>query len=347
MARPYQHPRTGVYYFRQRVPTDLRRLLGDKIVSRSLHTKDKEQAKVRNAVEVQKQAMIWERHRKQPEPLPHAQIVALSGILYREVMATLELEPGEASVWQAVSNLLDRVASTPDGLSRWYGPDADRLLLEQGLVPDDASRARLLTELDRALWQAADQQLKRAEGDYSPDPKANRFPAVSVASKAAPEGVTIRALFKLWERDHLAEGKTARTAWDFRHKVDALITYLGHDDAQRVTPEKIADWCDHLRYEGGEPLSARTVSQKYLAVVKLIFSTGVAKKKLRVNPAADVQVKFNKKGIQVRPKGYTDHEARAVLTAALGDPSGLGGRSEENKRAIRWGLGSAPSPARA
>lgn len=337
MARPYKHPRTGVYYFRQRVPTDLRRLLGDKIVSRSLRTKDKEQAKLRNAVEVQKQAMIWERHRKQPEPLPHAQIVALSGLLYRDVMANLELEPGEASVWQAVLKMLDRVALTPDGFARWYGPEADRLLLEQGLVTDDASRARLLSELDRALRQAADQQLKRAEGDYSPDPKANRFPALSVAAKSAPEGVTIRALFKLWERDHLGDGKTARTAGDFRHKVEALITYLGHDDAQRVTPENIADWCDHLRYEGDELLSARTVSQKYLAVVKLVFGTGVAKKKLRVNPAADVQVKFNKKGIQVRPKGYTDDEARAILAAALADPTHLGGRSEENKRAIRWG----------
>ncbi|MFN4159570.1 MAG: DUF6538 domain-containing protein [Gemmobacter sp.] len=88
MARPYKHPRTRVYYFRQHVPTDMRHLLGDKIVGRSLRTKDKEQAKLRNAVEVQKQAMIWDRHRKQPEPLPHAQIVALSGLLYRDVMAT-------------------------------------------------------------------------------------------------------------------------------------------------------------------------------------------------------------------------------------------------------------------
>jgi integrase len=69
----------------------------------------------------------------------------------------------------------------------------------------------------------------------------------------------------------------------------------------------------------------------------LVFGTGVAKKKLKVNPAAEVQVKFNKRGIQVRPKGYTDDEARAILTAALAGPSGLGGRSEENKRAIRWG----------
>ncbi len=43
--------------------------------------------------------MTWERYRKQPEPLPFAQTVALSGQLYRDMLATLELEPGEASVW--------------------------------------------------------------------------------------------------------------------------------------------------------------------------------------------------------------------------------------------------------
>ncbi len=100
MARLYKHPRTGVYFFRQRVPTDLRTLLGDKIVSRSLLTRDPELAKLRHAGEIQKQAVIWERHRKRPEPLPHAQIIALSGILYRDVMATLEQEPGETFIWE-------------------------------------------------------------------------------------------------------------------------------------------------------------------------------------------------------------------------------------------------------
>jgi hypothetical protein len=54
MSRPYKHPRNGVYYFRQRVPTDLRPLLGDKIVSRSLRTKEPSQAKILNAGEVRK-----------------------------------------------------------------------------------------------------------------------------------------------------------------------------------------------------------------------------------------------------------------------------------------------------
>lgn len=123
---------------------------------------------------------------------------------------------------------------------------------------------------------------------------------------------------------------------DFRQKVEALISYLGHDDAQSVTRENMADWCDHLRHDGEQPLSARTVSQGYLAAVKLVFGTGVAKRKLKVNPAAEVQVKFAKPK-RTRPKGYTDDEARAILTAAMASPENLGGRSDENKRAIRWG----------
>ena len=79
MSQPYKHPRTSVCYFRQHVPTDLRPLLGNKIKSWSLRTKDSNEAKVRNAAAVIKQAMVWERHRKQPVPLPHPQIVALPG----------------------------------------------------------------------------------------------------------------------------------------------------------------------------------------------------------------------------------------------------------------------------
>jgi hypothetical protein len=48
---------------------------------------------------------------------------------------------------------------------------------------------------------------------------------------AAPEGLTIRAIFALWERDHLANGNSARTVGDFRDKIESLIAFLGHDDA--------------------------------------------------------------------------------------------------------------------
>ena len=337
MARPQKNPKSGIYYFRQKTPADLVAAFGRKEVSLSLGTKDPTEAKARNIDAVRKQALIWDRLRKRPEPLPHQQIVALSGVLYRDHMAALELEPGEPGVWVETLKLLDRAAASPEAMERWYGSTVDTLLLERGIVTDDASRQRLIQETERAIRQLAEQQLKRAEGDYSPDPRANRFPplASSTIPAAAPsEKLSITALFKLWERDHLANGKSARTVGDFRQKIDSLIAFLGHDEARKVTPENIADWCDHLRHEKG--LAARTVSQKYLTVVKVVFGVAVEKRKLKENPAKENRVRFTKPQ-RVRQKGFTDEEAKAILKAALVDPADLGRRTTENKRAIRWG----------
>lgn len=60
MARPYKHPKTGIYHYRQKIPADLRGKLGDKIISRSLRTRDPQEAKIRNANEVRKQALVWD-----------------------------------------------------------------------------------------------------------------------------------------------------------------------------------------------------------------------------------------------------------------------------------------------
>lgn len=111
MARPQKKPKSGVYYFRQKTPIDLAAAFGRKEVSWSLGTKDPEEAKVRNIEAVRKQGMMWAALRKRPEPLPPQQIVALSGIIYRDHMAAMELEPGEPGIWIETLALLDRLAA--------------------------------------------------------------------------------------------------------------------------------------------------------------------------------------------------------------------------------------------
>lgn len=44
MSRPFKHPKTGVFYFRQKTPADLRRIFGKAEVSWSLKTKDEAEA---------------------------------------------------------------------------------------------------------------------------------------------------------------------------------------------------------------------------------------------------------------------------------------------------------------
>lgn len=333
MPRPTKHPKTGVYYLNVRVPSDLVAQLGKSHVKKTLETKDPKVAKERFPVELEALRMQWQAARTGPQAIPHKQLVAIAGEEYRDYMAMLEDEPGEPSFWKTMEKLHDRVAYSPDTLRKWYGGTADRLLAEKGLNADSASYDRLIGEIHRTAVQWAAQQKKRANGDYSPDPAANRFPKWERPGATNNAAVSISDLFGAWKRDHLSDGKSPRTATDFQHKIESLITFLGHDDALRVGPINIADWCSYLRHEQG--LSGRTVSQKYLAAVKVIFRIAVEKQKLSVNPAADVKERYSK-APKTRSKGFTDAEAQAILKAALADPSTLGRRSDLNKRAIRW-----------
>jgi hypothetical protein len=331
-----QKSKSGVYYFRQRVPADLRRKVGKAELLYSLRTKDPAEAKALFAQEAAKVAKRWKALRATPLPLPHIQLVALAGELYRRQMALLRVEPGEPELWVEVLNLLNRLDGDSEALERWYGSTADELLQDHGLATDAASRTRLIQEAHRAYRQAAEQLLRQARGDYRPDPNADRFPEIAVAAnntQTGSKGITIGDLFNLWERDHLADGKSKRTPRDHRQKLDDFIAYLGHEDATRVTPKNVSDWTESLRHERG--LAAKTVSDKYLSAIRAVFGAGVAKFRIERNPASPVRVKVPKRVLE-RSQGYTDDEAAKVLKAALGALDAPGNTSAVNRLVYRW-----------
>lgn len=336
MSRPHKNPKTGVFYFRQKTPADLREIFGKAEVGWSLRTKDETEAKLRHAEALQKQSRIWQAMRNGPAPIPHKQLLVLSGEFYRSLTNMVEDEPGEPSYWRLMLTKFSEETMSRASVERWFGAEADRLLSEAGLSADDYSRTRLCEELHKVWLQWSSFQLQRSQGDYSPDPKANRFPKRDEerpAALSAKHTVSISSLFSMWERDHFANGKPKKTADDFRQKINSLIAFVGHDDAIRLTGTDISDWCDHLRHE--QKLAAKTVRDKYLAAVRVVFSTAVGKRKLFDNPAEGVKVSVPK-ALKTRPKGFTDEEAQAILSASLRDPSELGSLAESNKTAIRW-----------
>lgn len=69
MSRPFKHPRTGVYWLRQRIPADLRTLVGREEVSKTLRTKDPAEARMRHAEELARMHREWELIRRGPQPL--------------------------------------------------------------------------------------------------------------------------------------------------------------------------------------------------------------------------------------------------------------------------------------
>ncbi|MEO3389024.1 DUF6538 domain-containing protein [Mesorhizobium sp. CAU 1741] len=64
MSRPSKHPRTGVYWLRKRVPADLVETLGKKEVTKSLDTRDPDEAKRRHSQLLSDLEAQWDNLRK-------------------------------------------------------------------------------------------------------------------------------------------------------------------------------------------------------------------------------------------------------------------------------------------
>jgi integrase len=83
------------------------------------------------------------------------------------------------------------------------------------------------------------------------------------------------------------------------------------DDARLLTSKELTAWRD----EKLTKLAGKTVKDVWLAAVKAVLQRAVEDHQLDENPAARVKVRTTSRSV-VRPKGYTDAEAVAILKAA-------------------------------
>jgi hypothetical protein len=199
----------------------------------SLQTRDPAQAKIRQAKAAAYLETVWQalRH-EQPTSLSNRQATALAGQLYRAWAAeersktwAVELTPQgwtpatetpeeEAANFKAAAKALDRVkdGDDPRQLERAYGPIIDRLLLDKGIASvDPESRVRLLHAFRLALRDAFSSRQRNAEGDYSPDPKSERFPEWSreAHKEPTPRRANAKASLKGLVEDWWTEAKAA------------------------------------------------------------------------------------------------------------------------------------------
>lgn len=338
MPSPIKDKSSGIYYLRVRVPADLVTAFGKKEVLKSLRTRDPKEAKERFAAEYAAILKHWAALRAKPEPLPLKRIVGLAGRVYQHLMVSLENEPGETAIWEQVKRLNAQVATDEAALEQWYGNTVDELLVSEGIATDAHSRSRLLKEVQRAWEQATQQQNKRSQGDFSPDPEAGRFPEWEKPQpvRSAPSGPTIADLFERWEKDHRANGKPDKTVRDFSQKLQSLKAYLGHEDMERITPRHISEWCDDLRDNKG--LAAKTINAKYLSAVKAVFRLARSKFLIDSDPSEGVAVKIPK-AVQSRSKGFTEQEARQILSCAnavFDQPSRVAYHNTLARRWVPW-----------
>lgn len=326
MARPYKHPKTGVYWFRKAVPKDLRAVVGKREELRTLRTKDPAVARKAHAKVAAEVENHWQALRSTAVSLTNKQVIALAGVFYRELTADLSDEPGTPTIWQHWLRI-ERETRAAGKLEQWLGSSVDHLIVRHGLSIDVDSRARLLAAISDASEQAGEQLKRNAEGDYRPDPKAERFPQWMPAPSSAPSAgvtkvagtATLSGLLDGWWVEAKATGLKPSTYESYSTAIAGFGKYLGHNDATRVTPEDVIGFKDHrlasVNPRNGKPISPRTVKGSDLSGLKAVFGWAVGNRKVLTNPTLGVTVKVGKKPV-IRSKGFTDAEATAILQAA-------------------------------
>ncbi|WP_368413395.1 tyrosine-type recombinase/integrase [Dongia sp.] len=351
MTRPTKRPESSFLTFRKRVPADiLAKARGQsvtihfppsaadnattvtvklgEVVKFSLRTRDPVVAKSRTGVAEARLQSVWESIRSGPKRLTHKQIVALAGQLYEAFAKSVEDDPGSASVWQKViadndaaqkgafANGLkiftDDQERQADSLAKRFGPLVDVVLQREGLVIDDMSRLLLLRQGGFALSDAAKKLKKNAEGDYSPDPTAARFPIwEGVEQPKATAATTITSLFDGWKKEAVKRNLSQSTFDEYTSRIGMFLKWLGHDDALKVEPSTVVAYKEHRL----ELVSAKTVKDCDLVTLKAIFGWAKENHKLPSNPAEGIRVRVAKK-TKVRERSFTEPELKVILKTA-------------------------------
>jgi integrase len=336
MPTPIKRPTSDFYWIRKKVPQALRPLVGKTEIWASLRTKDQRKANIKiGAVNAAIEAE-WARLRaeaarpprlaKKFEPVPfkltHQDLHALRAEEHVRIRETWIQDP-------------------PTGLGkmRMHAWDDESLhldaldLLESGNYdPSLANVERLKPLLIQAKrGAAADVEHARA-GEYEKIADITRIPP-----RTAPALDFRKAFEEYVENGGLKGGSLGPTAKRWRPKIKAFCEFIGHRDLKRMTKAQGYDWINHLRKKG---IAHKSIKDVWIAALSATAGFMVEQTKLDANPFSGMKVRKNgatpqEPGQTTPPrKGFTEEEAKTILTATLATPSHL--ISVEMRAARRW-----------
>ena len=337
MTRPSKHPASGFYWFRKRVPDDLRCLIGRGEEKFSLGTRDPIEAKRLHALKLAEVEERWANLRAGQRPFTPDDIAREAAAIGNSVRRQLDADPYQALVWDV--DVGASIWMPTDRGGPYYTdatqplPPLERKKLDQqrmcyALVDEHVSARGLTARPDdrERLARAASLEMQRLVQDHQAyllgkqEPRVGGWTPSKSPTLAAP--LTFDAVIQGW----LAEKKpNEKTEYTWRRVMKELSTFLGHDDARRVSPDDLVNWKADLLAKGR---AAKTIRDSKLAPVRAIFQWAVDNRKLDANPAARINIDLKSRSSE-KKRGYTDEEARIILRAARA-------AKEAHKRWVPW-----------
>jgi integrase len=323
MPRPWKHPDSGFYWFRKRVPDDLRSLIGKREERFSLGTRDPSEAKRLHSLKLAEVEERWANFRVGQRPLSPDDIARLAAEIGDQLQEQLEADPYQPLQWDV--EIGARLWSASDleeiytDITQPLGERDRKRLKQQNIchaLVDERLTARGLAaqpeDRDR-LVRAASLQVQRIIQNHvafllgKQDVRAGGWAPPKPRVPAIP--LTFETIIQGW----LVEKKpNEKTEYSWRRVMKELSEFLGHDDGRRVDPDDLVSWKADLLAKGR---AAKTIRDSKLAPVRAIFQWAVDNRKLDTNPATRINIDLKSRSTEKR-RGYTDEEAKVVLRAA-------------------------------
>lgn len=333
MTKPYRHRDSGIFWVRLRVPADVSRIVRKNELKFSLGTRDPDEAKSRFIERMSDLQARWRMLRLGTVSISHKDAVAIAGEFYRQLVADNENDPGDRNLVLG-QLLIDQVSAGDtsvkvirsgrteitermlDRLRNQHRSAVQRYLDERGERVDPESFERILQAVNKAILQGREQVLRFAEGDYRADPNSDRFPQRSSGSKkfqmdaeADPEFYQLKDVYERY-------AKETEQAASTRKKWGAIIASVAeiHPDIRTITPQWCVAWKEALR---DRKLSPRSIQFGYLAALRSTCEWGKTNLRIAANPLDGIGLKVKKTPKGLKQRGYTDTEAKFVLSMTM------------------------------
>jgi len=285
MSRPHKHPRTGTYWFRARVPTDLVAVVGRREVTRSLRTKSPSEAKVRWAEVRAEFDTYCSNLRCGPREITEREAHEFASIFYVQWLNAHRDNPSQQTFWDTkIGDTLwsrredapppnHNLGVNPDSvwdltlrfaghqkMKDWCWTQASDLLAQKGLPSSFQNQLTMAKAISAAIQRASLVLEREARGEFiagEPTTVAkqapSRQPTTSVwpeqqneeTKLAARQGNSLTDLVEGWWREAQAAGRKPSTYESYRNTFVILIAFLGHDDAGRVRRDDVIRFKDH------------------------------------------------------------------------------------------------------
>lgn len=318
MARPWKHPKTGIYWLRRAVPADLRAAVGKREEKQSLGTKDPAQARVLHAKALAAIEERWAGLRRPLRAIEPQELEEASRFAYR-VCLSQNGAPGiqwDLSLGQDL--WIDQLSMEPGVSSRdlsktmhrsWCRQRAGEYLAHVGLNLTDEDREKVAKAIGFGAHKACLALQAQAHGDFRADPFIVEAAPGARLRGVATKPLTFKSLLDGWAAE---KAPVSKTLYSWEKVIDQVKSFVGHDDASRLTPDDLLRWKADLLEQG---LKTKTIRDSKIAPLRAILQWGVDNRKIADNPAARIQIDVRGKAKE-KVRGYSDEEAKLILERA-------------------------------